>query len=42
MKISWVRAIEQPEVGDGTALGFDRGLVRQKAPSILQTNKKTG
>jgi hypothetical protein len=23
-------------------LGFDRRLVPQKAPSILQTNKKTG
>ena len=42
MKIRRVREIEQPEIGDSTALGFDRGLVRQKAPSILQTDKKTG
>ena len=41
MKIRRVREIEQPEIGDSTAFGFDRGLVHQKAPSILQTNKKT-
>jgi hypothetical protein len=42
MKMRSAREMEQPDFGDRTALGFDRRLVPQKAPSILQTNKKTG
>jgi hypothetical protein len=42
MKIRGVREIEQPEIGDSTALGFDKGLICQKAPSILQISKNTG
>jgi hypothetical protein len=42
MKIRWVREIQQPEIGYSTALGFDRGLVREKVSGILETNNKTG
>jgi hypothetical protein len=42
--IGWpflLKEIEQHQTDDSTTLGFDRELVRHKAPSILHTNKKT-